>query len=296
MAARANTGVIRGNLVSGAAVLLIMALSLALVIATVIVPSLPSVRRTSPRLAVLGTAYFALIGLGFMFIEIGIIERISVFLGHPVYDLAIGFFSVIFSTGIGSLIAERVRLDAPTKIFIWAGLLVLFVLLLTLYFRLLVGATERPGLSIRALVALAAIVPAGVLMGFGFPTGMRLVNAIDRSPTPWFWAVNGACGVLAASVAVGVSIAFSINASLWTGDLLSPVGAGRARVALDRQSIGRARCTGRARRKRKFPEPFAHCIKQTARVALMLEADGQIVRGAPAGRSAGAINRSRWNG
>lgn len=46
---------------------------------------------------------------------------------------------------------------------------------------------------------------------------MRLVSAIDRTPTPWFWAVNGACGVLAASVAVWVSIAFSISTSLWTG-------------------------------------------------------------------------------
>ena len=78
---------------------------------------------------------------------------------------------------------------------------------------MLVRASEGMGLSVRALVALAAIVPAGAMMSFGFPTGMRLVNAIDRRPTPWFWAVNGAGGVLAASVAVGTSIAFSINAS-----------------------------------------------------------------------------------
>ena len=68
-----------------------------------------------------------------------------------------------------------------------------------------------------SLVSLAAIVPSGLLMGFGFPTGMRLVNAIDPRPTPWFWAINGAAGVLAASVAVAMSIAFSINASLWIG-------------------------------------------------------------------------------
>jgi hypothetical protein len=78
----------------------------------------------------LGTAYFALIGLGFMFVEIGIIQRVSVFLGHPVYGLAIGLFSMIFSTGIGSLISERVRLDAPGKVLVWAALLVFFVLML----------------------------------------------------------------------------------------------------------------------------------------------------------------------
>jgi hypothetical protein len=46
---------------------------------------------------------------------------------------------------------------------------------------------------------------------------MRLTNAIDGRPTPWFWAINGAAGVLAASVAVAVNIAFSINVSIWLG-------------------------------------------------------------------------------
>jgi len=52
-------------------------------------------------------------------------------------------------------------------------------------------------------------------MGFGFPTGMRLINVIDTRPAPWFWAINGAAGVLAASIAVAVNIAFSINVSIW---------------------------------------------------------------------------------
>jgi hypothetical protein len=52
-------------------------------------------------------------------------------------------------------------------------------------------------------------------MGFGFPTGMALVNGFDARPTPWFWAINGAAGVLAASIAVAVNIAFSISTSIW---------------------------------------------------------------------------------
>ena len=64
------------------------------------------------RLAWIGSAYFLLIGLGFMFVEIGLIQRISVFLGHPVYALSIGLFSIILSTGIGSLLSERFK---PTR-------------------------------------------------------------------------------------------------------------------------------------------------------------------------------------
>jgi hypothetical protein len=184
LARSANFGVMRGNFNAGVTILLIIALSLTLVVATIILPALPSVRRTSAGLAALGTAYFALIGLGFMFIEIGIIQRVSVFLGHPVYGLAIGLFSMILSTGVGSLVSERIHLDAPVKITVWAALLVFFAIMLTVWFPLLAAAAEGSSLVARSFVALAAIVPAGVLMGFGFPTGLRLVNLVDRGPTP----------------------------------------------------------------------------------------------------------------
>ena len=59
--------------------------------------------------------------------------------------------------------------------------------------------------------------PAGVLMGFMFPTGMRLSTRIDSRITPWLWAVNGAAGVLASGVGVLVSLATSLNHSLWVG-------------------------------------------------------------------------------
>ena len=243
-AQEAQDGVIRGNLEATRTIGIIVVVSAILVLATMILPSLPSVRRAQPSLAWLGTLYFALTGLGFMFIEIGIIQRVSLFLGHPVYGLAVGLFSIILATGIGSLISERLQLDAPQKLAAWAVSLCLFVALLSYWFPALVSAFEAQGLMVRVLVALAAIVPSGLLMGFGFPTGMRLVNAIDRRPTPWFWAINGASGVLAASVAVATSIAFSINTSLWIGAacyfLLAPVSVMLHRVAQGAQTLGRA--------------------------------------------------------
>src|SRR5205807_10551202 len=73
------------------------------------------------------------------------------------------------------------------------------------------------GLFIRAGLCVLVLAPAGFLMGFGFPTGMRLVSAINIGPTPWFWGINGAAGVLVASVAVVTSIAFSIDTTLRIG-------------------------------------------------------------------------------
>jgi hypothetical protein len=97
-------------------------------------------------------------------------------------------------------------------------------------------------------MALSAILPSGILMGFGFPAGMRLVNAIDRQPTPWFWAVNGASGVLAASATVMISMAFSINTSLWLGGacylLIAPIAAHL--LSMTRQTEGGLSVAARA--------------------------------------------------
>src|SRR5262249_44370950 len=69
------------------------------------------------------------------------------------------------------------------------------------------------------LVSVAVIFPAGLLMGCGFPTGLRLVTTIDARPTPWLWGVNGAAGVLASGLAIVCSIAFSIDATIRIGGI-----------------------------------------------------------------------------
>ena len=61
--------------------------------------------------------------------------------------------------------------------------------------------------------ATAIIAPAGLLMGFGFPTGMRMVLQQNPKPAPWFWGINGAAGVLGSILAVAVAVTFGISAS-----------------------------------------------------------------------------------
>ena len=63
-----------------------------------------------------GTFYFLLIGCGFMLIEIGLLQRLSVFLGHPVYSLSVVLFSMILFTGIGSMISEYLELKKPAAL------------------------------------------------------------------------------------------------------------------------------------------------------------------------------------
>ncbi len=216
-ALNATSGVITGNLTATLTLAIIVLLSLILVVLTIILPARPSARGISTRLIGIGSGYFLLIGLGFMLVEIGAIQRLSLFLGHPVYGLAIGLFGIIVATGIGSLVSDRLPIGTSRGALAWSGLTVLYLALLPFCLPVLVAPFESSSIIVRAVIALLMITPAGLLMGFGFPTGMRLVNAIDSRPTPWFWAINGAAGVLAASIAIAVSIAFSIDICIWLG-------------------------------------------------------------------------------
>jgi hypothetical protein len=225
-ASRATAGVLSGNLAATLTLAIIIVLSAILVALTIVLPALPSARRLPARLIASGTLYFLLIGLGFMLVEIGVIERLSIFLGHPVYGLAVGLFGIILTTGAGSLLSDRLPLATPARALAWSALTVLYLALLPLWLPAVTQAVEAQPIALRAAAAFAMIAPAGLLMGFGFPTGMRLVTAIDPRPTPWFWAINGAAGVLAAGLAVAVSIALSIDACIWLGAICYlPLGA-----------------------------------------------------------------------
>lgn len=150
------------------------------------------------------------------------------FLGHPVYALGSVLFSIVLSTGIGSLLSERFAPSGPAGLLLWLSALVAYLFSLPLWLSLATHPSlEAAGLLARAAVSVAVVLPVGVLMGFGFPTGMRLAAAHDARPTPWLWGVNGAAGVLAAGLAVVCSIGVSINATIRVGAarylLLAPV-------------------------------------------------------------------------
>lgn len=206
-----------GNLLATTTLVKLFGISLVLVIGTIVLPLRPAISDVGRPLALAGSAYFFLIGAGFMMIEIGLLQRFSVFLGHPIYALSIVLFSMILATGVGSLISDRLPLDNRARIVIWATATAAYLGALPHWLPELAHAYDGASLLSRALICILATTPAGLLMGFGFPTGMRLISAVDRGPTPWFWGINGAAGVLASTVAVACSITFGINMTLTVG-------------------------------------------------------------------------------
>jgi len=217
--AGSRQGVMSGNLLASLSLMTILMVSTVLVIVTIVLPLRSAVRHAGRAVAFGGTAYFILIGIGFMMTEIGLLQRFSVFLGHPVYALSIVLFSLILATGLGSLISDRLPLNSQVRLAGWSVLVASYLGLLPLWLPMVMVDLEGAGLAVRAGMCVATLLPAGILMGFGFPTGMRLVNRIDPRPTPWFWGINGAAGVLAASLAVFTSIGIGIDATLRLGAL-----------------------------------------------------------------------------
>jgi len=210
-------GVTAGNMFATATLTMLFFISLALVVGTIIVPLRPAIQDVGPRLAGGGTAYFMLIGLGFMLVEIALLQRFSIFLGHPIYSLSIVLFSLIVSAGAGSLLSDFLAIEHPRRFALWVFATGGYVASLAFWVPPLLLSLDAEPLVVRALASIAVILPAGLLMGFAFPAGMRIIASYNPKPTPWFWGVNGASGVLASIFAVALSIAFGIGATTALG-------------------------------------------------------------------------------
>jgi hypothetical protein len=212
-----SSAVVTGNFAATDTLVLLFVLSAILVGYSIIRPLGPAIGDVGRRLAIGGSAYFILIGAGFMCVEIGLLQRLSVFLGNPAYSLSIVLFSIILATGLGSLVSDRFPLNTRLRFGLWSVTTGAYLLLLPLWLPMPLHAFESALLPTRAALCVLAVAPSGFLMGFGLPTGLRLINAINPRPLPWFWGINGATGVLASSIAVGIGIAYGIPATLALG-------------------------------------------------------------------------------
>ncbi len=208
---------IPGEVSATVTLVILFVISVILVIVAILVPLKSAMAAAGRPVVIAGTAYFLLLGAGFMLIEIGLMQRFTVFLGHRTYSLGITLSALILSTGVGSLLSHRRPLEGSVMVVGWALATAAYAAAMPIWMPAVLGLAEPLELLPRALIVMASIAPAGLLMGYGFPTGMRLVMAVDARPAPWFWGLNGSAGVLATSVGVGTSVAFGIDATQLVG-------------------------------------------------------------------------------
>jgi predicted membrane-bound spermidine synthase len=163
--------------------------------------------------------YFCSIGLGFMLIEIALMQRLNLFLGHPIYGLSVVLFSLLLSCGIGSYLTEFCKESTLRKAALGRlGMLLALLTLMGFGLQPLLHTSVGFQTWMRILISIAALFPAGLLMGAAFPLGMMLANRSNAQHlTPWFWGLNGAMSVVSSVLAVMLSVLISITAAFWTG-------------------------------------------------------------------------------
>ncbi len=187
------------------------ALSLFLILLPLIVFSRKRVKRTWAGRSLV---YFAGLGLGFIAIEVIIIQKLTLFLGHPLYSTTVTLFSVLVFTGFGSLFSAR-WFQAPDRK-IWLVPLGLAVLLISFIFisPQLVASCIHVPLPLRIAITMSILAPIGLLLGVPFAYGIRILNIQNPTLIPWAWAVNGCSTVIGAILTVILSMNFGFNAVL----------------------------------------------------------------------------------
>jgi len=191
--------------------LALLALAVIAAGALILLPLAVHGRGGEPLGATLG--YFALLGLGYLCVEIPLLQRFILFLGHPAYAMATVLFALLLFSGLGSLISRRVPL--------WLVLILLPVLVggYTLGLPALFEATLAVPLGVRLIVAVVALAPPGLLMGMPFPKGLALLERRAPALVTWAWGVNGAASVVASILAALLALSFGLSAVLTVGAL-----------------------------------------------------------------------------
>jgi len=154
--------------------------------------------------------YFFCLGLGYMFVELTLIQRFILFLGHPSYAVSMVLFSLLLSSGGGSYFSGRFNFIKGKEIrplLLGIGLLSALYVFLGPVLLALIGLP----LPIKALSTIVLIAPLGFVLGMPFPLGIRLLNQSQQDLIPWAWAANGCASVLGSilPVIIALSLGFS---------------------------------------------------------------------------------------
>jgi hypothetical protein len=163
--------------------------------------------------------YYACLGIGFMLIEVGLIQKFVLFLGHPTYSLAVVLSSMLLSSGVGSFATRKVAPERAARVASRIGLGLIFLLPLYILF-LPILQNNFMGLDqvLKIIISIFGLFPIGLIMGTFFPLGIKLVVLYQaETAIPWYWAVNGATSVFASVFAIAVGLQFGITAELFGG-------------------------------------------------------------------------------
>jgi hypothetical protein len=203
------------------AVPMLFSLMLVSLLATVIVLALPPLvlgtRLPVERGTRLFLLYFLCIGVGYILIQVALIQKFVLFLGHPTYALTIIVFSMLISSGAGSFWSRKVAFDNDRN---WRFILVAVAVLVAIVaFAAAPVTTALVGWDwyAKVLLTVALVAPLGFVMGIPFPTGLHRLEISAASAVRWAWSINAASSVLGSASAIFLAIYLGLTNTLLVG-------------------------------------------------------------------------------
>ncbi len=201
------------------ALLILMLVSGALVVLFVVLPLAVTTRRDLPAGWQRWLIYFGCLGAGFMLVEVALLQRFVLLLGHPVYSLTVTLFSLLLGTGLGATLGRHRPPDRlPSLMIRVLGAIVAMSIFAAFGLPRVIDLAIGQPLWLRLCLASALMLPAGVLMGVPLPSAVRLL-AERRSDVlvPWAWAINGVFSVVGSTLAVFVAMNWGFSTTLLAG-------------------------------------------------------------------------------
>ena len=157
--------------------------------------------------------YFGSLGVAFLFIEIPLIQRWILLLGHPTYAFTVVVATLLCFSGVGSALARAAWL--PKRMIF--GLLLLLVLVLPIAVSQLSGWLLSLPAGGRLIISILSLAPVGILMGMPFPLGIAWLEASAPNWIALAWAVNGCLSVIASVLAAILSLSYGLSLVLFLG-------------------------------------------------------------------------------
>jgi hypothetical protein len=194
------------------------------IVATLVILMLPPVvlgtRLPRRQGWVMPLLYFACLGAGYILIEVALVQRFILFLGHPTYALTVVIFSMLVSSGLGSRFSQRLLKGSLRRLVNALVIIAILVALLGILAWFLLGMAVGLPLWLKVAISIIMISPPAFVMGTPFPTGLRWLEDWHQPSVRWAWSVNAASSVLGSVGAVMCAIYLGLLQTLFTGALL----------------------------------------------------------------------------
>jgi hypothetical protein len=194
------------------------------IVAVVIILTLPPMvlgtRLPREKNVLVFLLYFLFIGAGYILIEVALIQKFVLFLGHPIYALTVVIFSLLVSSGLGSYCSrDWIRGQDGRLLKVLLAVAVLVSMLAVAVSYVLEAGVGWP-LPVKILLTITLIFPAGFAMGMPFPTGLQRLELRHSPSTRWAWSLNAAASVLGSVGALVCAIYLGLVQTLLVGGAL----------------------------------------------------------------------------